>query len=280
MGREAEYEIRQAPVSKRVMVVGGGPGGLEAARVSALRGHRVELYEKAEAIGGSMIPASAPSHKEEIGRLIKYFARQMELLGVDVNTGVCVNEELIRSKNPDALILSTGAKPLIPPIDAVACAAYILGEDVLLGKITVKEPAVVVGGGCVGVDVVLELIRQGIPVTLIEQADACGAGLDVISRSAIDKLFSDHVRQGKLTIHTGTILREIWPYNIIVESVDRKVESLPYGSLILALGYVPASERLDPIDKLIDNTYIIGDAVEAGRIRHAIHEGFIAGYSI
>ncbi len=280
MGREKEYEIRPTMVKKKVMIVGGGPGGMEAARVAALRGHEVELYEKSNEIGGSLIVASEPEHKEEIRRLLAYFRNQMKKNNIRVHTGVDVDSELIKDMNPDALIIATGARPTIPPIPGINSKSVVIGEDVLMHKSKVGDKIVVAGGGCVGIDIVLQLTEEGKKVILVEKEETFGKDLDVISWAAVEKLFKKLVAEGKLEICTKTAIKEIFDDSVVVidsEGLEKKME---IDTLILALGYTPKREVSNPISNIIAETYIVGDATDARRIRQAIHEGFIAGFTV
>lgn len=279
MGREGDYELYPAAARKKVMVVGGGPGGMEAARVAALRGHTVDLYEAGPALGGRLAMASAPAHKEEIGRLLDYFVRQMALCGVNVHTGTRVDAALVQREKPDALIMATGAEPSVPPIPGLETAEVLMGEDVLMDKAPVGERVLIVGAGCVGIDLVLKLTGQGKRVSVVEMADQCGTDLDVISRSAVKKLFDGLEKTGQLTLHTGTMLKEIRPNAVVLEK-DGKTTEAPYDDLVLALGYTPASVTPDELRGLVADCWTVGDVAGARRIRHAIHEGFVAGYSI
>jgi len=280
MGREKEYEIRPAMVKKNVMIVGGGPGGMEAARVAALRGHEVNLFEKSKELGGSLVVASAPSHKEEIGRLLAYFKHQMELNHIHVHTGVEVNDELVRQIEPDALIVATGARPSIPPIPGIDRACVVVGEDVLMHRADTGERIVVAGGGCVGIDVVLQLTEEGKHVVLVEKEETFGKDLDVISWAAVEKLFKQLEEEGKLEIKTRTAIKEIRDDCVIVTDVDGTDRQIGLDSLVLALGYTPSREVSSPLTSIIPETYLVGDASDARRIRHAIHEGFIAGFTV
>ena len=280
MGREKEYEIRPAMVKKRVMIVGGGPGGMEAARVAALRGHEVELYEKSEELGGSLIVASAPRHKEEIGRLLAYFKHQMKINNIHVHTGVTVDDDLIRKIDPEALIVATGARPSIPPIPGIDRPHVVTGEDILMHRREAGERIVVAGGGCVGIDVVLQLTEEGKHVVLVEKEETFGKDLDVISWAAVEKLFNRLTAEGKLEIRVQTAIKEILDDCVVVTEADKTEKRIALDTLILALGYTPRREISDPLTDLVPETYLVGDASDARRIRHAIHEGFIAGFTV
>lgn len=279
MGREKEYEIRQAREKKSVMIVGGGPGGMEAARVAALRGHKVDLFEKDSDLGGNLIVASAPPHKEEIRRLISYFKNQMKNENIQLHMGVEVDNALIEEIVPDALVIAVGATPLIPPIPGIDRSSVLLGEDVLNHKVEVGDVAVVAGAGCVGIDLVLQLTEEGKKVILVDMADSFGKDLDVISWSAVDVKFKELIYQGQLELRLNTKVIEILDDSITLEDKDG-VTKLEIKNLILALGYKPNDELAESLSNSVVENYTVGDAIQARRIRQAIHEGFIAGYRI
>ena len=204
----------------------------------------------------------------------------MELNHIHVHTGVEVNDELVRQIEPDALIVATGARPSIPPIPGIDRTCVVVGEDVLMHRADTGERIVVAGGGCVGIDVVLQLTEEGKHVVLVEKEETFGKDLDVISWAAVEKLFKQMEAEGKLEIKTRTAIKEIHDDCVIVTDVDGTDRQIGLDSLVLALGYTPSREVSSPLTSIIPETYLVGDASDARRIRHAIHEGFIAGFTV
>ncbi|TET74982.1 MAG: FAD-dependent oxidoreductase, partial [Dehalococcoidia bacterium] len=163
MGKEKEMAIVPAEKPKRVLVAGGGPAGLEAARVAALRGHQVALLEKEGKLGGQLNLASVPSHMQELSQLIKYLSRQVEKAGVKVELGKEVTPELVDEMKPDVVIVATGACPLTPDdIPGVDNERVVTAWDVLAGKaVTAARNVVILGGGLVGCETADFLAETG-----------------------------------------------------------------------------------------------------------------------
>ena len=134
MGREREFRLRPAAKPRKVIVIGGGPAGMEAARVAAARGHRVTLIEKAEKLGGQLLLAAAPPHKSGLERLTEYLRTQMDRLGVKVQLGREATPATIEEAKPDVLILATGAIPAIPPIPGADKTIVVTAGKILEGK--------------------------------------------------------------------------------------------------------------------------------------------------
>ena len=146
-GMEREFSLNLAKKRKFVLVVGGGPGGMEAARVASLRGHKVVLWEKNNSLGGNLIPASVPEFKQEYRELIQYLSAQMKKLGVTIQLGREATPGLIMEMKPGAIIIATGARPLVPEIEGIERTNVLTASDLLLSKKEVRGPIAVVGGG-------------------------------------------------------------------------------------------------------------------------------------
>ena len=168
-GMEKDFAIQPSTGrKKKVLVVGGGPGGMEAARVAALRGHDVVLWEKENALGGNLLPASAPDFKKDYRRLKDYFIRQVKKVGVTVELGKKATPELIRAMHPDCVFIASGGIPIVPKIPGVDQPKVVTAIDVLLGRRETGELVVVIGGGTVGSETALYLAQKGKLVTIVE----------------------------------------------------------------------------------------------------------------
>jgi len=151
-GREAIFIITPAKESKKVVVIGGGPAGMEAAIVATLRGHNVELYDENEELGGRLILASFPPNKSDYLEGIEFLRKEIDRLKIKVYMGKRLNKEEIIKKKPDAVILATGANTLIPNIPGVDQAWVVDSDDILAGKKTAGKRVVIIGGGSVGAE--------------------------------------------------------------------------------------------------------------------------------
>ena len=169
VGHEGEVSITKTDTPKKVIIIGGGISGMEAARVCKLRGHEVTLYEKSDVLGGNLIPAGAHDFKSEINSLNEYYKNRMKLLDIDVRLNTEMTAEKLKEENADAVILALGSRPVIPKIPGIERA--VSGEDVLLGREPVGEKIIIVGGGLVGCEIAYGYAKDGKNVTIIEALD-------------------------------------------------------------------------------------------------------------
>jgi len=176
-GREATHALSLTPQPLSVVVVGGGATGLEAARVAALRGHKVTLYEKEGSLGGKLVPASKPDFKKDLVRLLNWFEVNLKQLGVKVRLGVEAGPEVILEASPDVVLLATGAKPAQPAPDWLGGVEAATSLEVLAEESPSTGEAVVIGGSLFGLEAALWLAKRGAQVTVLEaQPDVLGWG--------------------------------------------------------------------------------------------------------
>jgi NADPH-dependent 2,4-dienoyl-CoA reductase/sulfur reductase-like enzyme len=150
VGEEKESKLEHVTEPKQILIVGGGPAGMEAARISTLRGHEAILYDENEQLGGQLKLSIKPPHKEELKNISDYLSNQLKKLDVEVNLGKSVTAPMVQQINPDAVILATGARPLIPNIRGVNNKNAVTAWDVLAGKVEVGDEILIAGGGQVG----------------------------------------------------------------------------------------------------------------------------------
>lgn len=281
-----EETIPKAHVKKRVLVIGGGPAGMEAARVAALRGHEVILVEKNEKLGGTLKIASVPLFKKRLEKLVKWYEAQLGKLGVKVITGRTVDEEFIRDLRPDVVILATGSKPIIPKIPGVENA--VVADEVLAGRASVGERVVIIGGGLVGVETALWLAmeKKCKEIILVEALEDIARDLEPVSKIALTRprgpwpeglLYKYGIR-----VYTNTPAVEIKKDGIVVLKEGLYLEEIKADTVILAVGRVSnLDEKLvETIKKYTKEVYIIGDAKAPRKIIDAIHEGFFTALNI
>lgn len=271
-GMEKEYALVPATRRKSVLVIGGGPGGLEAARVAALRGHHVSLWERDSKLGGKLIPASIPDFKQDLRPLIEYLSTQVRKLGVDVALGKEATPELVSSFNPDVVILATGATPLVPAIPGINRSNVTTAIDVLLGRSQLGDEVVVVGGGLVGCEVAVYLDRQGKKVTLIEMMkQLLPEDVNLNSRMGLLNM----IKQSGIRVLTDTHLTEVTGDAILVNR-DGANEELEADTVILALGFKPEADLREQLDGRVPELFAIGDCLQPRKIINAMWEGFHA----
>lgn len=204
-GREGELRIDRAALPKKVAVVGGGPGGLTAALAAAQRGHQVTLYEKEPQLGGQLLLALVPPRKERLRPLLDYLLRAVREVGVRVELSREVTQKMIDREQPDAVILATGATPLLPPLSGLEAGKAVLAEDVLAGKSPSGERVAVLGGGLVACEVAEFLAAQAKQVTVITRADRIASKMVRIQR----RVLLDHLAARGVNIISGVRERAI-----------------------------------------------------------------------
>jgi 2,4-dienoyl-CoA reductase-like NADH-dependent reductase (Old Yellow Enzyme family)/thioredoxin reductase len=276
--RENECKIEQAKKSKIVFIIGGGPGGMEAARIAALRGHQVTLYEKEDRLGGYLTAASTPEHKKHIRQLIKWLSSEVEKAGANVVLGKEVDPEFVLEKKPEVVIVAVGASPLVPEIPGMEKSFVVPAIDVILGKIEVGDEVLVAGGGLVGCDVAMVLADKGMKVTIVEMLSDVALDMKVgdVSRGQILNMLD----QKGVACLTDTKIEEIMDGSVVTsnkEGINRKIKA---NDVVMALGFESRKELFESLNGTISELYAVGDCVEVREIGDAIREGFNLALSI
>ncbi|MGD0917958.1 MAG: FAD-dependent oxidoreductase [Thermodesulfobacteriota bacterium] len=271
MEKEAEMETRLAEAPKRVLVVGGGPGGLEAARIAALRGHRVTLFEKEEKLGGRFNLASIAPFKQEFTLAIKWLVSQVRKLGVQVEAGKEVTPELVEEMSPDAVIIATGAVPQIPNLPGADKGEVVAAEDILAGKVSMGNRVVILGGGGVGTEVADFMAQRGKQVTIVEMMPEIGI-LTGIPLLVAQLLIPRLLRYG-VKILTRAEVKEIIDGGVVV-TIDGKEGTINgIDQIIAAMGPKSVDELAKKLEGKVTEVYVIGDAKEPRTAYEATHEG-------
>ena len=248
---------------------------MEAARVSALRGHKVTIWEKASVLGGNLIPAAVPDFKDDYRRLLEYLRTQIKKLGVTVELEKEATLDAIKENNPEVVFVATGASHVIPEIDGIKegieKGKVLTAVDVLLGKGEVGKAVVVIGGGLIGCETALYLAKQGKTVTVLEILDTVAS--DMVWGNALDlvKLLDDH----KVTIQTEADTKRITKNG--VEFTDRSGgrKALEADTVVIAIGLKVANEAfVETLEDNLPEVHVIGDCVKPRKILSAIWEGY------
>jgi len=279
-GREREYKIEPAEKRKKVLVIGGGPGGMEAARVAALRGHDVSLYEKGDRLGGRVILAGMIPHKDDINKLTRYLTTQINKLGVKIFLEKEATPELVDSLQPEAVIVATGARPLIPKITGVNGFNVFIADDIIQGRVEVDgENIAVAGGGFVGLDIAMFLAeKKKKKVTVIEQFTFEEVGVTPYSMNYMDWF----TRLDKLGVKLmpETKIEGITDKAVVATDKKGKRHTIKADSVVLAVGGVPNKELLEALKERPLKVYAVGDCVEVGKIIDAISGGFHTAFNL
>ncbi|MGB5822743.1 MAG: FAD-dependent oxidoreductase [Proteocatella sp.] len=268
--REKEYGIEKSNISKNVLVVGGGVAGLEAARVLSLRGHKTTLIEKNAYIGGNIVPGGVPSFKEDDKALVKWYELTLGELGVVIRLNETVTKERIKEFGADEVIIATGSNPRLLAIEGaqnVYCA-----EDVLMGRKTVGDKILMIGGGLVGCETALWLKEQGKEVTIVEMQDdilqvggpLCHANHDMLT---------DLIKFNKIEVKTNSYISKKTDEGFMLNTKGQE-SAIIADDAIVAIGYSSQKSLYNEIKFDIPNAHIIGDANKVQNIMYAIWNAY------
>ena len=275
IGRETEGdEIQPAPVRKKVLIAGGGPGGLYAAYTAARRGHDVTLCEKENETGGILKSEQALPFKQEMYELAGTYRLLAEKAGAKILTGTEVTPEYAESFQADALIIAAGSSPLRPPIPGLDGENVILVNDYYLHQDKVKDTVVVFGGGLAGCECAIHLGMEGKQVHLVEMRDELAPDANVRHRPLLLKEIEKYV-----TAHTGCRGLEVNQDGILCETKDRQV-LIPGETVICALGQRPRSDVVEALADCAPFVRVIGDAGKVSSITNAVYQGYHAALDI
>ena len=290
LGKEKEYEIKKAAKSKKVFIAGGGPAGMEAARVAALRGHKVTLYEKNKKLGGQLILAAIPPHKKDIAALAAYMINQVKKANVKVELGKTLTAEEVKKGKPDVVIIAAGVKSLIPTAEDIpgidTLKNVVTADDVLLGKAKVGDKVFIVGGDLVGCETAEYLADQGKQVTIARRSQFMANKMNPDMRMLlVDRLRNKGVRmltgvQYQQAVDDGVRVHMRGGITSMAEIAADAMKNFPADTIVLAAGSIPNNELKAALEGTGVEVKVVGDCVEPRTILEAINEGWLAASEI
>ena len=276
---EVRFQIKPTKSPNNVVVIGAGPAGLEAARVAAIEGHKVTLFEKETVIGGQLAAAATPAFKSQLRELVDWYGVQLKKLGVDVKLGteVSVDDEILA--NCDKIIVGTGAVPMNPPIPGIDGSNVVNVIDAHKNKELLKgENIVICGGGLSGCDSALELAtEEGKKVTIVEMADAIAKDVMFINAASLIPMLAS----AGVKTYTSSKVTSIDSDGVYVQKADGTSELIKADTVVTAFGMVKNNKLAEEIkSKYHTKTRVIGDSEKIGKVGTAVRTGFFAALSL
>lgn len=273
-GREQFKDtIAQTIKRKTVFVIGGGPAGMMAARTATMRGHQVTLYEKGNQLGGQLRLAPKPPGKEKISWFLDYLMNEIKRHDIRINLRHPVTQDDIVQGRPDAVIIATGATPLIPHIPGINSHTVCTAWDVLSGQTEVQQKVVLIaGGGTVGCETALYLADKNKEVIIVEMLDDIGWDMEAINRMDL----ISKIQECGVEVMVGRKLERIEPDGVVLSNKNMEEERVKADSIVLALGATPANDLPKALKGKIQEVYIVGDCQQPRKLSDAVYEGFLA----
>lgn len=276
IGDELEHKYGfPATTPKKVVVVGGGPGGMEAAVTAAQRGHSVTLYEKNSRLGGQIVHEQHIPFKKDMYHFIEVLAKRCEDAGVDIHLNTEVTPEEVAAMGADVVMTAVGAKPIIPQIPGIN-SAKVVGLKALEGRQpSVGQKVAILGGGLVGSEVAIYLDMIGKDVTVVEMKDTWASDAYWMHKVAMDK----YIRDSRIDIKVNTTAREITDAGIVCNTPDGEI-LIEADTVLLAAGMKADRASADEFLNTAPRVFEIGDAIKAGRVVEAVKLGYYRALDI
>lgn len=274
--RETVLKIEPAETKKKVVVVGAGIAGMEAAWTAAARGHAVELFEQGTYPGGQFRIAAIPPHKQMLARACVYYSNMCKKYGVHMHYNTKADRELIESCNPDVVVVATGGNPLVPGIPGLRESGYIANREILLGRIAPGNKSLILGGGLQGAETADFMAEHGYEVTVVEMRN----GIAVDDHPATQKLLLERLASNHVGLITSATVKTVYPDGVDYEKDGEIIGLRGFDSIILAFGTRPEHTLAEELEGMDAEVVTVGDAAKAGNAVEAIYRGAVLGTTI
>lgn len=270
--REREFTLVRTTSPSRILVIGGGPAGLETAAVAAMRGHDVTLWEKEGRLGGQLNYACLPPYKDTLKPLLDYLVRRAQRSGVKIELDKEATAASIKALRPQMVVLAAGAAPFVPEIPGVDGPTVVGALDVLEGKTKAGKRVAIIGGELVGCETADFLMQAGHTVTVLRRGPQLATHLAASRREG----FLGRLAHKGVKLMPGVQYRKITPKGVEVVLKDGRAQTVPADTVVIAAGALPNS-GLNAALRLVSQVFVVGDAVKPRGIREAITEGAEVG---
>ncbi|MDR0879677.1 MAG: FAD-dependent oxidoreductase [Clostridioides sp.] len=270
---EKEHKLVACDRAKKVLIIGGGVSGMEAARVLAERGHLPTLLEASDRLGGSLIPGGVPSFKVNDRKLVKWYENQLKNLNVDVRMNTRADKSTIEDSDYDVVIVATGATPIQINLDGAEKNNFLNGLEASMHLDRVGDEVVIIGAGLVGAELGLSLAQSGKKVSIVELTDQILGGEESMCFANYDML-KDLLKFNKVEIFTETRADSINEEGLVVLKKDGSKETVNADTIISAIGYKSEHSLFDEIKMSKKELYLVGDSKNVHNIMYAIWDAF------
>lgn len=274
---EIDLDLKPGSGEKKVLVIGGGVGGMETARTAARRGYETILVEKKDHLGGHLVEAGAHSFKKEVRQLNEWYQRELDALGVKVLLGVDADTAFIKEQNADAVIIATGSETAVPPIPGIENAVAAL--DAINHPEKLGQKIVIAGGGLVGCEIAYDEVMKGKDVTVVEALSDIMAAGGAAPLPNLMMIKAEFAARG-VPVLTETRVSEIKPDGVFVTGRDGNISEIPADTIVNALGFKPVNTLAAALEGCGMQVITIGDALGAANILKAVADGYAAANNI
>jgi 2,4-dienoyl-CoA reductase-like NADH-dependent reductase (Old Yellow Enzyme family)/thioredoxin reductase len=269
-GNEGRFRYSKADRSKQVWVVGGGPGGLKAAEIAALRGHQVKIFEKKNELGGRVRLGANPPQKQVLNEFIDYLVRRVKSLGITIEMGKAFTSDMLEPVKPDVVVVATGASPQFPNWKGIEESGALSVDDVLADGADIGARVLVVGGGGTGAEIADLLSEIGKKVTLVEMLEDIAS--DLVNH--LQHYLKQRLTQKGVAVLTSTRVKALGKGYVMIEDASgvRKLDD--FDTIVLALGSEKSNDTIyKNLAGKVSELHVIGDARQPREIVDAVYEG-------